>query len=115
MVKKPAARYPRCVCACACRYYELSSAGSRVGGKVDREELDQALTLAITCTILAAAGPQRSRMLSTLYKDERAERLPVYPFLEKVYLERILRRRVGGGGGLLAAAVVTGRRGACPN
>lgn len=30
-------------------------------------------------------------MLSTLYKDERCTRLDVYPFLEKVYLERILR------------------------
>jgi COP9 signalosome complex subunit 4 len=51
-----------------------------------------ALNNAITCTILAAAGPQRSRMLSQLYKDERSATLPVWPFLEKVYLERILRR-----------------------
>lgn len=51
-----------------------------------------ALNNAITCTILAAAGPQRSRMLSQLYKDERSAVLPVWPFLEKVYLERILRK-----------------------
>lgn len=51
-----------------------------------------ALNNAITCTILAAAGPQRSRMLATLYKDERSAKLPVWPFLEKVYLERILRK-----------------------
>lgn len=51
-----------------------------------------ALNNAITCTILAAAGPQRSRMLSQLYKDERSAKLPVFPFLEKVYLERILRK-----------------------
>ncbi|KAJ9523261.1 hypothetical protein QJQ45_024043 [Haematococcus lacustris] len=76
----------------ALRYYELSSAGGHVGQRVDAEDLQQALTQAITCTILASAGPQRSRMLSTLYKDERAEQLPVYPFLEKVFLERILRR-----------------------
>jgi hypothetical protein len=31
-------------------------------------------------------------MLSQLYKDERSAGLPVWPFLEKVYLERILRR-----------------------
>jgi hypothetical protein len=31
-------------------------------------------------------------MLSQLYKDERSATLPVWPFLEKVYLERILRR-----------------------
>ncbi|KAJ9522666.1 hypothetical protein QJQ45_019743, partial [Haematococcus lacustris] len=76
----------------ALRYYELSSAGGHVGQRVDAEDLQQALTQAITCTILASAGPQRSRMLSTLYKDERAEQLAVYPFLEKVFLERILRR-----------------------
>jgi COP9 signalosome complex subunit 4 len=31
-------------------------------------------------------------MLAQLYKDERSAKLPVYPFLEKVYLERILRK-----------------------
>ncbi len=45
------------------------------------------------CCILAAAGPQRSRVLANLYKDERTARLPVFPFLEKVYLEHILRRK----------------------
>ena len=35
--------------------------------------------------------PQRSRVLANLYKDARAARLPSYAFLEKVYLERILR------------------------
>lgn len=59
---------------------------------VDEEELDTALRAAITCCILAAAGPQRSRMLATLYKDERSARTPLYPMLEKVYLERILSR-----------------------
>lgn len=46
----------------------------------------------MTCCILAAAGPQRSRVLANLYKDERTRSLPVFSFLEKVYLERILRR-----------------------
>ena len=32
-------------------------------------------------------------MLANLYKDERCARLPVFPFLEKVYLERILRQQ----------------------
>jgi hypothetical protein len=71
-------------------------AGKSIGGKsIDEEELLMALQLAITCTILAAAGAQRARMLSTLYRDERSARLPVFPFLEKVYLERILRRWAG--------------------
>eukprot|EP00199_Chlamydomonas_sp_CCMP681_P002109 CAMPEP_0119103228 /NCGR_PEP_ID=MMETSP1180-20130426/1720_1 /TAXON_ID=3052 ORGANISM="Chlamydomonas cf sp, Strain CCMP681" /NCGR_SAMPLE_ID=MMETSP1180 /ASSEMBLY_ACC=CAM_ASM_000741 /LENGTH=388 /DNA_ID=CAMNT_0007087677 /DNA_START=29 /DNA_END=1195 /DNA_ORIENTATION=+ len=75
----------------ALRYYELSCAGARVQ-QIDNDDMENALNQAITCTILAAAGPQRSRMLATIYKDERAERLDVYPFVERVYLERILRR-----------------------
>lgn len=58
---------------------------------VGAEDLDEALAAAVTCCILAAAGPQRSRVLANLYKDARAARLPSYGFLEKVYLERILR------------------------
>lgn len=43
--------------------------------------------------MLSSPGPQRSRMLAALYKDERSARLPdLFPFLEKVYLERILDR-----------------------
>ena len=58
-----------------------------------QDDLDAALTAAVVCCILAAAGPQRSRVLANLYKDERTGRLPVFPFLQKVYLERILRPR----------------------
>jgi hypothetical protein len=32
----------------------------------------QALTMAVTCAILASAGPQRSRVMGTFYKDERS-------------------------------------------
>ncbi len=60
--------------------------------QVGEEELQQALTAAVTCCILAAAGPQRSRILANLYKDERCSHLPLFPFLQKVYLERILRK-----------------------
>lgn len=51
-----------------------------------------ALNSACVCCILAKAGPQRSRTLANLAKDERTRRLPVFPFLQKVYLERILRQ-----------------------
>lgn len=76
------------------RYYELSCLQQKdIGGvSIDVDELEHALLQSITCTILAPAGPQRSRMLSALYKDERSPRLPVFGFLEKVFLERILRR-----------------------
>ncbi|KAK9836339.1 hypothetical protein WJX81_006781 [Elliptochloris bilobata] len=78
----------------ATRYYELSQVGGRsAGGEqvVGSDDLDEALAAAVTCCILAAAGPQRSRVLANLYKDARVARLPSYGFLEKVYLERILR------------------------
>ncbi|CAI2165813.1 3539_t:CDS:2 [Funneliformis geosporum] len=48
-------------------------------------------TNSITCAVLAGAGPQRSRMLATLYKDERVQRLPHFSILEKMYLDRVLR------------------------
>jgi COP9 signalosome complex subunit 4 len=59
------------------RYYELS----QIVGEGERAE---ALQYAIICAILASAGPQRSRMLATLYKDERSSKTEVYPILEKM-------------------------------
>lgn len=78
----------------ALRYYEFSQLEKREfeGRQIAEEELQHALTAAVTCTILAAAGPQRSRVLATLYKDERCSKLKIYPILQKVYLERILRK-----------------------
>jgi len=69
----------------ALRYYELSTTVS------EHEQMDS-LTFAVICSILAPAGPQRSRMLSTLFKDERSSKLEIYPILEKMYLERIIRK-----------------------
>lgn len=99
----------------AVRYYELSQVAA--GEMLGEEDLLEALGKAVTCAILAAAGPQRSRILATLYKarlfpprgasegdggkaqtslspaqDERSARLGVFPVLEKVYLDRILRQ-----------------------
>lgn len=51
-----------------------------------------ALRNALVCTVLASAGQQRSRMLATLFKDERCQQLPAVAILEKMYLERIIRR-----------------------
>src|SRR5690606_11721820 len=46
---------------------------------------------AIVCAILAPAGPQRSRVLAMLYKDERTSQLGnLYSMLEKVYMDRLL-------------------------
>lgn len=38
-----------------------------------------------------SAGVQRSRMLSTLYKDERCSSLAAYGVLQKMYFERIIQ------------------------
>ena len=74
------------------RYYELSQAEpeGRGAGKSEAR-LAEALSNAITCAILASAGPQRSRVLATLVKDERCASVPAFGMLQKVYLERILR------------------------
>ncbi|WJX49614.1 COP9/signalosome complex subunit Csn4 [Trifolium repens] len=78
----------------ALRYYDISQIEKRQIGdeEINEEALGQALSAAVTCTILAGAGPQRSRVLATLYKDERCSKLKIYPILQKVYLERILRK-----------------------
>nr|KJB14521.1 hypothetical protein B456_002G128900 [Gossypium raimondii] len=78
----------------ALRYYDISQIEKRQIGDeiIDEDALEEALSAAVTCTILAAAGPQRSHVLATLYKDERCSKLKIYPILQKVYLERILRK-----------------------
>jgi len=69
----------------AIKYYELSQI-------VNEEERHDALKLAVMCAILAKAGPTRSRLLASLFKDERSSKLDVYPVLEKMYLDRVIRK-----------------------
>lgn len=54
------------------------------------EERLRALSSAIVCAVLAPAGPQRSRTLGRLYKDERAAQVEEYGMLEKMFLDRLL-------------------------
>jgi len=70
----------------ASKYYELS-----YNSLLTETEKIQALSNALNCTILAPAGKQRSRVLATLFKDERCQKLSAYNILEKMYLERIIR------------------------
>ncbi|KAL6720691.1 hypothetical protein ACLMJK_002616 [Lecanora helva] len=56
------------------------------------EERMQALSAAITCAVLAPAGPQRSRALAKLYKDERASDAAEFSILEKMFLDRLLSK-----------------------
>ena len=46
---------------------------------------------AVTCAVLAPAGPNRSRVLASLYRDERTADLPTYNILSKMFLDHILR------------------------
>ncbi|KAI9005993.1 hypothetical protein BC832DRAFT_461576 [Gaertneriomyces semiglobifer] len=71
----------------ASKYHELSYIPM-----IDAGERLQLLTKAVTCAVLAGAGPLRSRMLATLYKDERVHDLPVYGILQKMYMDRVLRK-----------------------
>ena len=57
---------------------------------VDEEDRLQALSAAIRCVVLAPAGPQRSRALSRLYKDDRSSSLEEYSTLEKIFRDQLL-------------------------
>lgn len=68
------------------RYYDLSFL------LTVEEESRMALESAIICALLAPAGPQRSRQLALLNKDERAPSMPLYPMLQKMFNDRIIRQ-----------------------
>merc|ERR1719188_170192 len=54
-------------------------------------DLLQLLKCAVTCAILAPAGPQRSRILALLSKDERIRNVEHYEILHKMFMERLIR------------------------
>ena len=57
---------------------------------IDEEERLQSLSAAITCAVLAPAGPMRARQLGKLYKDERSAETAEFGILEKIFLDRLL-------------------------
>lgn len=80
--------YRRKFIEAAQRYNELSYRTI-----IHESERKTALQSALHCTILASAGQQRSRVLALLFKDERCQQLPAFGILEKMYMDRIIRRR----------------------
>ena len=66
-------------------YYQVS-----ISSTVAEEDRLHALSAAIKCAVLAPAGPQRSKALAKLYKDERAIDTSSYSILEKMFLDRLL-------------------------
>ena len=57
---------------------------------VAEEDRLHALSAAIRCAVLAPAGPQRSKTLARLYKDERSAETEEFGILEKMFLDRLL-------------------------
>ncbi|KAH8867310.1 COP9 signalosome complex subunit 4 isoform 2 [Schistosoma japonicum] len=47
---------------------------------------------ALAAALLSSAGHQRSRLLATLYKDERCQTFDAYPILENMYMGRLINR-----------------------
>jgi COP9 signalosome complex subunit 4 len=76
-------------------YYDVSAIQNHM---VDKGDLLQLLGKAVTCAVLAKSGPQRTRILALLYKDDRLEQLSTlanfssHPaLLEKMYKEQLLQ------------------------
>ena len=61
--------------------------------EIDEGERLQMLSAAVTCAILSPAGPRRSRLLATLYRDERSSQLPQHSVLSAMFLDRIIRQK----------------------
>ncbi|CAE6422068.1 unnamed protein product [Rhizoctonia solani] len=70
----------------ALRYNELSWVP-----ELDEEDRANALSAAVTCAVLDPAGPKRSRLLATIFRDERAPSLENYTILKKMFNDHIIR------------------------
>lgn len=85
----------------AMRYYELSITSQETIDLLNLKagELLTYLGMAVTCVVLGKAGPQRSRVLGVLFKDDRLHQLDYQDgftshasILTKMYTEQLLRR-----------------------
>ena len=74
------------------RFLDASSAYHTISfsSVLAEEERTKCLSAAITCAVLAPAGPQRARTLAKLYKDDRAAQVEEFGILEKMFLDRLL-------------------------
>merc|ERR1712176_290913 len=73
----------------AVKYCDLSQ--ETFGGQVCESDLLQLLKCSVTSAILAPAGPQRSRIVALLCKDERIRSVEHYEILHKMFMERLIR------------------------
>ncbi|KAG0149968.1 hypothetical protein CROQUDRAFT_668861 [Cronartium quercuum f. sp. fusiforme G11] len=68
------------------KYHEISFTPS-----LAEDEREQCLSAALVCAVLAPAGPSRSRLLASLFRDERTSSLPHHTILSKMFLGQIIR------------------------
>mmetsp|Transcript_42986 Transcript_42986/g.98754 ORF Transcript_42986/g.98754 Transcript_42986/m.98754 type:complete len:387 (+) Transcript_42986:126-1286(+) len=73
----------------ASKYCDLAQ--QTFGGQIHEGDLLQLLKHAVTCAVLAPAGPQRSRILALLIKDERIRSVEHHEILHKMFLERLIK------------------------
>lgn len=69
------------------RYYELSATDV-----LPQSDRITALGKAIVCVLLAKPGPQRSRLLTIIFKDERAPTCPSFELIAKMYLTKVIHK-----------------------
>ena len=74
------------------RFLDASSAYHSISFSpvLAEEERTKCLSAAMTCAVLTPAGPQRSRALAKIYKDDRASQVEEFGILEKMFLDRLL-------------------------
>lgn len=77
----------------AMKYYLISHHpnSAQMKDSMTDGDFSSALVRAVTCAILAPAGPRRSRVLAILYNDERSRSLDIFPLLESIHMGRLLR------------------------
>lgn len=68
------------------KYHEISYVSV-----LAEEERLQALSAAIVCAVLAPAGPTRSRILASLYRDERSPSTQHFSILSKMFLDQMIK------------------------
>ncbi|CAI5449737.1 unnamed protein product [Caenorhabditis angaria] len=69
------------------KYYELSTID-----QIPKSDRITALNKAMVCVLLAKPGVQRNRLLSLLFKDERAENFVSFELIAKMYLTRVISK-----------------------
>lgn len=68
-------------------YYALSFSEG-----IDRDEVTDILRLALTCTLLAPAGPRKARLMAVLHNDIRIKSSQFYELLQKMFMGEVVKR-----------------------